>query len=368
MNMEFIVLFCQEHSERNLGACRFKSCNTDFLKLRGPPYNFCRNIITMPAISLLSLVAWERANQILKKIPVWNHAAQDQPLLLRTLPVQIIQNICDLLPPASAASFTITNKRLYNIIEGQPLILLGKQEQAAEKESFLRNLQRDLLHWQLFYTCMKFHPADTETGPRVLYRYCKEPWCAQVAGAIYFTAFFTMRFQDAQLVMNHYRAGVPYADLRKKLCHSYRCYRQKTPSLSLIKTSIVGDNLMIHVTSPLRIRISWSVREMESSLPNICRHNPRWPDQLLMKIVLCHLEHRGGEPCDRCSGWKSCEHCQTSFRVSAQGFDSFDLRLSLDIRRLLGWCKTPFDPDWWEHCDLFAAVEQRKPRARPRIH
>lgn len=40
----------------------------------------------MPAISLLSslkhliVVALEKAYQILKKIPVWSHAAQDQPL------------------------------------------------------------------------------------------------------------------------------------------------------------------------------------------------------------------------------------------------------------------------------------------------
>lgn len=231
----------------------------------------------------------------------------------------------------------------------------------------MSDLQRDLTQWQLCHTCIKLHPADTGTGPTVLCLDFKAPWCVQVAGAIYFTPFFTLRFEHAQLLMNHYRAGVPHADLLSELSHSYRCSWQKTHLKSLIKTSIVGDNLVVHVTSPLRIRISLSVREMETSLPKICRHNKRQRDQLLMKIILCHLKHRVGESCDRCSGWESCEHCQTSFRLSPQGFDSIELKLSLDVRRLLGPCKTPFDPDWWEHCDMLAAVEQRKPRAQPRI-
>lgn len=186
----------------------------------------------------------------------------------------------------------------------------------------------------------------------------------QVAGVMDIAPSFTLRFQHAQLLMSRYRAGLPYAGLLKMLSHEYQCIWQDTGSISVIKTLIVEDSLIVHVTSPLRILTSWDLEDLVVSLPDVC---PHWQSRLLLKTMLCCLKHRDGELCSRCSGWQSCEDCQTSFILSAQGCDALKLRLSVDVRRFLGSCKTPFDPDWWEHCETLPAIAQRKARARTRI-
>lgn len=135
-------------------------------------------------------------------------------LSLPMLPVEIIQFIRDLLLESSlssAVSFAITSRTLLRILGNECLHSLRSKDQVAEKKVFLLLMEKDLPNWQLCHPCSLFHPVNEGIGPESKWRSREEASCVQKSGVIFCTKRFRVRYKDAQLLMNRYRFGLPYA-------------------------------------------------------------------------------------------------------------------------------------------------------------
>lgn len=184
---------------------------------------------------------------------IWQMKRPDhdnRPSLL-TLPVEILQAIRDLLPLNSAACFIISNRKLLRILGSKTLHSLREKDRVWERKCFLMTLEKDLPGWQLCHPCSIFHPIDLNSGPKSIWFNNREPNCVQVSGYVHIDAFFKVRYQHAQLIMNRYRFGLPYVNDLKRLCHHYQRTALGTYTECTITAFIEESRLVMRVTSRL---------------------------------------------------------------------------------------------------------------------
>ena len=285
-------------------------------------------------------------------VPPRESRPPSQSLPLDVLPREILQDIRDLLPLSTAASFSLTSRNLLSILGNGSFILLNSRVHAHEKIAFLADLQRDLQHWRLCYPCSLFHPAHPTSFQGFI---VDQPDCVKISGSIYFTTGFKLYFQDAQLLMNRHRSGVvSEVSLKSLSYHFENCFEGKGRGLqTTITPCILADKLEIRLTSILRLsRSSWDVELIVIELPEICPHVS------LFKYVRCYLSHRKGQFCFNCNKEKHCEKCMTRFDMDIQELATSEMRVHLGVVKPLGFCKTPFDPDWYRHCDSLPDIRK----------
>ena len=155
--------------------------------------------------------------------------------------------------------------------------------------------------------------------------------------------------------MNRYRFGLPYTSDLKMLCHHYQFSFRESYVECTITASIEDGGLLMLVSSKLQLLNGWDNWLIDRDLPRVCPHNGNWilfPDQTLSETLLCRRSHGDGPPCAKCSKSKYCRFCSTSFLVRVQGSMDSKTNVLVEVRKWLGSCKDPFDPDWRAHCDL----------------
>lgn len=288
---------------------------------------------------------------------IWRMKTQHRktgPSLL-TLPVEILLCIRDFLPLGSAVCFTISSRHLLGSLGCKPLHSLREKGHASEKKRFLVALERDLPNWQLCHPCLLFHPVNPSNGPKSLWLDDHKPSCVQASGIVDISAQLQLRYQQAQLIMNRYRFGLPYANELERLCHHYQL-RHSNSLLEITTTAYIEDGgLAILAISKLQLPNGWNKKLIRLRLPYVCRHHGisiLFPDQTFTKTLLCRRSHGDGPPCPKCSEWKRCKICSTSFLVKVHESVNSETNIVLEVRRFLGSCKDPFDPEWRNHCYL----------------
>ena len=273
---------------------------------------------------------------------------------LLTLPVEILQSIRDLLPLDSAACFIICNRDLLKILGSKTLHSLKEEDRIWERRRFLMTLEKELPEWQLCHPCSRFHPIDVDNWPESLWRYHDEPRCVQLNGYVNINAFFNVRFQHVQLIMNRYRFGLPYVNDLKRLYYSHHDSAPDSHAESTVIAFIEDSGLVMRVTSRLHLPNGWDKGLIFTRLPYVCRHNVAcWlsRDQTLLDTLQCRRSHGDGALCAECRGWQRCEFCPTSFLVRVRESRESGTNIEVEVRRCFGPCKDPFDPNWRQHIE-----------------
>lgn len=295
---------------------------------------------------------------------------KDGPSLL-TLPVEILLSIRDFLPLGSAVCFTISSRHLLGSLGWKLLYSLREKVNASEKKRFLVALERDLPNWQLCHPCLLFHPVSPSNRPEPMYLRDGKTTCVLASGVVDVSVKLQLRYHQAQLIMNHYRFGLPYANELERLCHHYQLRRSDSCVEITITAYIEDGGLAILAISKLHLPNGWDMKLIGLRLQRVCRHNGvdiLFPDQTLIKTLRCRLSHGDGPPCAKCSEWKRCKFCSTSFLVKVHGSVKSETSIVLEVREFLGSCKDPSDPDWRDHSHLPLRVRgrERAPGTVPR--
>lgn len=287
---------------------------------------------------------------------------ENGPSLL-ALPVEILLSIRDFLPLSSAVCFTISSRHLLGGLGCKPLHSLREKDHASEKKRFLVALERDLPSWQLCHPCLLFHPVNPSNGPKPLYLDDGKPTCVGASGVVDISTMLQLRYHQAQLIMNRYRSGLPYANELERLCHHYQLPYSNSCVENTITAYIEDGGLVILANSKLQLPNGWDKILIGLRLPRVCRHNGisiLFPDQTLTKTLLCRRSHGDGPPCAKCSEWKRCKFCLTSFLVKVHESANSETDIVLEVRTFLGSCKDPLDPDWRNHCYLTGIARRRE--------
>lgn len=292
--------------------------------------------------------------------PFKSQHRENDPALL-TLPVEILLSIRDFLPLDSAVCFTISSRHLLGSLGNRPLHSLREKGHASEKKRFLVALERDLPDWQLCHPCLLFHPVSPSSEPKPLYSGDGQTSCVYASGVVDITARLQLRYHQAQLIMNRYRFGLPYANDLERLCG---CYNSENSDYSIdikITAYIEDGGLAFLAISKLQLPNGWDMRLIHLRLSNVCRHNSMsflYLNQPLTETLLCRQSRGDGPPCARCSQWKHCEFCSTSFLIKVHGSVNSETTIVLEVRKLLGSCKDPSDPEWLNQCELPAGARR----------
>ena len=279
---------------------------------------------------------------------------QNKDASLLTLPVEILQYIRDLLPLDSAACFIICNRSLLRILGSKTLHFLKEEDHVWERRRFLIMLEKELPDWQLCHPCSRFHPVDMNSRPQSLWGEDDEPKCVQLSGYANIDAFFKVRFQHVQLIMNRYRFGLPYVNDLKRLNYNYHESAPDSHVESTVTAIIEDSGLVMQVTSSLHLPNGWNKRLIFTRLPYVCRHNVAcWltRDPTLLETLQCCRSHGDGQLCAECRGWQRCEFCTTFFLVRVRESRDSGTNIAVEVRRCFGPCKDPFDPNWRQHIE-----------------
>ena len=158
---------------------------------------------------------------------------------------------------------------------------------------------------------------------------------------------FKIRYQHAQLLMNHYRFGRAHQINLERLCHKITVTRGDTNIKTEIWGRIVLGELLVRVNSKLRLHIPSDVDLVRYRIPEICPHLMGLEERsFVLQTTLCRACHAGRLPCVECSRRKSCRKCSTWFQVNGRELANQGTEIQIDIWKYLGSCKTPFDAKW----------------------
>ena len=284
---------------------------------------------------------WRRKPQVL-----------EQSLELSMLPSEILQYISDFLPVSSAVSFTLCSRRLLWLLGDRALRCLRSADQAPERKLFLTQLEKDLSDWLLCHHCTLFHPIAQDDGLGSIRCYFDEPECVQASGVVYITTGYRLRYQHAQLLMNHYRFGRAHQMNLERLCYKLTV----TCGDATIKTEIWGrivlGELLVRVNSKLQLPSPSDIDLVRHRIPEICPHLSALDERIFEpQTILCRPCHAGRLPCVECSKRKSCRKCSTWFQVDGTELGNRGTEIQINIWKYLGSCETPFDAKWRSQTD-----------------
>ncbi len=282
---------------------------------------------------------------------------REQSLTFCMLPSEVLQHISDFLPVSSAVSFALCSRRVLWLLGDQALHCLRSADQAPEKEVFLNLLQRDLSDWLLCHYCNLFHPVAQDDGPETSWSYFDDPECVRASGVVYITMRYKLRYQQAQLLMNHYRFGRAYQIILERLCHKHTVTVGDTNIRTEIWGRIVVGELLVRVTSKLELLNPSDIDRVRSQIPEICNHQKGLDQRIFTcQTTLCRPCHAGRSPCVECSTRKSCQECSTWFQVSGGELGHPGTGIQIDIWRYLGSCEDPFDTKWRRQLDSICLI------------
>ena len=289
----------------------------------------------------------------------WRRKPQvgDHSLKLSMLPSEILQHISGFLPVSSAVSFVLCSRRFLWLLGDQALHCLRSAGQAPERKLFLTLLEKDISDWSFCHCCTLFHPVAQDDGPEKGWRYFDEPECVRRSGVVHLTMGFRIRYQHAQLLMNHYRFGRAHQMNLERLSHKLTVARGDTTIKTEIWARIVLGELLVRVNSKLRLPSPSDINLIRYRIPGIC-HHLRGLDQrsFVLQTILCRPCHAGRLPCVECSKRRSCRKCSTWFQLNGRELETPGIEIEINIWRYLGSCETPFDPKWRSQTDSLCSA------------
>ena len=122
----------------------------------------------------------------------------------------------------------------------------------------------------------------------------------------YLDAKFRLRYQHAQLLMNHYRLGGPYKTTLERLSHIYSISLNDTVLQNASSADIAAGELIVQIDSRLRLFGPWAIKLIQQRVSPICPHLGCYrQDQTLWQTIDCRRSHANNLPYARYLG--ACE-------------------------------------------------------------
>ena len=271
----------------------------------------------------------------------------EQGAQLFTLPPEILQHISNFLPLNSVVSLLLCTRKYLWLLGDQALHSLRSAHQIPERKLFLTLLEKDLPDWLLCHHCTLFHPVPQDDGHGKVRYYYKEPDYVRASGLVYITIEFNIRYEHAQLLMNHYRFGRAYQINLKRMSDNLTMTRGDTNIKNEIWSRIVVGELLVRVKSKMRLSSSSDLDSVRFRIPEICPHlRGLYQKRYRQPTMLCPPCRAGMLPCVECSKRKSCQKCSTWFQVTGRELEKSRTEIQIDVWRYLGTCETPFDAKW----------------------
>ena len=195
-------------------------------------------------------------------------------------------------------------------------------------------------------------------GLKRAWSYFDEPECLRTSGVVYITMHYKLRYQHAQLLMNHYRFGRAYQINLERLCHKHTVTLGDANIRTEVWGRIVVGELLVRVTSKFELLSPSDIDRVRSHIPEICNHQQGLDQRIFtLQTTLCRPCHAGRSPCVECSIRKSCQKCSTWFQVSGRELGIPGTGIQIDIWRYLGSCEDPFDTKWRRQIDPLCLMD-----------
>lgn len=283
-----------------------------------------------------------------------------EPSILTILPTEIILDIVQILPLASAASFAFCSVTAYRILGTRYWEALWTKGQEREKEAFLLLLEREMPNYVLCYQCNILHSGNEVysatpywSSGRRPHRYfaasCHTNDCSAGLSLLIHPYF---HFSNFQMAMKRYRLGLNYKYHLSLLNYNYTYQeRGRFPHHDTFEAQIVAGSLYLRIQRVGLIPTSRSVptsRYFTGYNYNICRHvhtgDVLWnPD-----AEPCTLAHRHDlKQCVKLSGLKECISCPTEYNMVIHERGNDDAVVIITKWFDLGEGRTPRDFKWW---------------------
>ena len=276
---------------------------------------------------------------------------------LHVLPVEILQYIsATLLPLDAAASLSLCNHSMLNLLGDEALHSLRSQTHAVERTRFLKGLEKDCPDLLLCHHCSVLHPVNHNTGPDQDWDndWSDEPQCLQLDGLVKIGNIYRIRFEDAYTLMRDYRLGRDYETKLEKLSVREDFDLPEVYHEEVVTATIVAGELRLHIQYTLRPRIDWDEDFIWDEFAYLCTHiEGYFDDSIFVQALRCNLSHVDGLPCVDCKQIKHCSECSTSFQVEVREPEDLVTEVKIDVWRDLGSCESPFDAKWRSQADQY---------------
>ena len=296
--------------------------------------------------SFFSRDSWTKA--INSKESSQTVATNSKELSLDVLPVEILQHIdASYLPLDAAASLSLCNHSMLNILGDHALRSLRLKTYAIERRRFLKNLQNDFPDWLFCHHCSMLHPVNQNRDPRQLWPWSAETHCSRLDGVVSVRFLYRIRYEHAQTIMRDYWLGRDYETNLKKLCTKETLDLPDSFHEEVITATIVRGELRLDINHTLRLLQDWNVYMIPERIGPLCPHLKNYFDaSILGQALRCSLIHADEFPCVNCSKKKGCSECSTTFTLKIRRLEGSATEVKVDIWRDLGSCKSPFDLKW----------------------
>ncbi len=201
-----------------------------------------------------------------------------------------------------------------------------------------------------------------DDGPGKPWCYMDEPQCVRLSGVVFITMDYRLRFEHAQLLMNHYRYGRAHQADLERICHKSAVTIGDTNIETEIWGRIVLDELLLRMSSKLRLNKPSDIDLVRNRIPDICPHLNGLDRSISdSQTTVCGPCHAGRVPCVECSRRKSCQICSTRFQICGRELGNSGTEIHIDIWRYLGSCETPVDAKWRSQTDSSGPRISKRP-------
>ena len=284
--------------------------------------------------------------------------AAEQASSVLHIPVTLVQDICDLLPPVARIALSQTCQAFHNLFHGQCVAGMRNLSQ-QERLDVLVELANILPDHRICFDCQCLHLLDIKDIPKNPhpYSYYKSPGCPfkdPIWSRHRTGPFYGLAFRHVQLATKfdrHTGWHPKYASgLMKKCKASHPSYKKVKQSFTA-EPKIVQGRFLLHVTWTVRILSGLATLDKLSRVFFcICPHLglsplPRGPNNGLETAIRAVLatDRSGGKHQERLH---SCKSCPTNYLVTVENGDT---EVVVRVWQNLGDGLCQQDPYWVSH-------------------
>lgn len=277
-----------------------------------------------------------------------------KPAHIERLPVEIWQYIASYLPIVSAASLTLCNRYLLNVLGTRYWHELSTKP--ALKAEFLRSFEKDLPNHWICYYCAVFHRRhpDQESRWDFFIRDFKQlydPPCVTKNWVHMGWGDVGIKQYQVQLVMNRHRYGLGHGVPVENFYHPWTAKRgwQSLDKSYFMRARIVNDEFILCYQRRFRLRKNSGrhpidfIQDRIGDVPLL----PNWPssvDKMLFDRLL-HVVYP-----NTLSGFEGCRDNATEFHIKMFDLVGCPYRdVIVSVWKNLGSGKAPPNSTWEAH-------------------
>lgn len=273
---------------------------------------------------------------------------------IERLPIEIWQYIASYLPIVSAASLTICNRYLLNVLGTRYWHELSTKP--ALKAEFLSSFEKDLPNHWICYYCAVFHQRHQDQESRWDFfirdfKHMYDPPCVTRNWIHVGWGDIGIKHYQVQLAMNQHRYGLSHGVSVKSFYHPWTATRgrQSLDKSYFMRARIVNDEFILCYQRRFRLRKKSGgypidfIQDRFGDIPLL----PNWPSSIDTELFNRLLHHV--YPNTR-SGFGGCRNSMTEFHVEMFNEAGSPFRaVIVSVWKNLGSGKAPPDPTWEAH-------------------